>query len=30
MSNSANTRRNPFLPWWIGLGVIGAAVAYIA
>ena len=30
MSNSANNRRSPFLPWWIGLGVIGAAVAYIA
>lgn len=30
MNNSAGNRRNPFLPWWIGLAIIGAAVAYIA
>ncbi len=24
------TRRNPLLPWWIGFGIIVAAVAYVA
>lgn len=23
-------RRNALLPWWIGLAIIGAAVAYVA
>lgn len=23
-------RRNPLLPWWIGLGIIAAAVGYVA
>jgi len=30
MNEHRNARRNPFLPWWIGLAIVGAAVAYVA
>jgi hypothetical protein len=30
MAGSPARRRNPLLPWWIGLGIILAAVAYVA
>ena len=29
MVNEATRRRNPLLPWWIGLALIAAAVAYV-
>lgn len=29
MANGTTQQRNPLLPWWIGLAIILAAVAYV-
>jgi hypothetical protein len=29
MANGPTRRRNPLLPWWIGLAIVAAAVAYV-
>jgi hypothetical protein len=30
MAQAPSHRRNPLLPWWIGLVIIAAAVGYVA